>query len=72
MGLGYHRKLSGTVGTTATAFAHGLGTIPEWTLFIATGTVAGVLRRTALDQTNLTLVSTLANTTFEAYVGVFD
>ena len=63
--MGYN-VLSGTVGTTATAFAHNLGTVPGFVILTVTGTVAGVVRVTAKDATNITVVSTLAATTFEA------
>ena len=65
---GYATKVSGTVGTTATAFAHGLGTTPNIVLLTVTGTVAGVIRVVSRDATNITVVSTLASTTFEALV----
>ena len=71
--FGYSRQLVGTVGTTATTFAHGLGTTPGWVVLVGTSaTVAGVLRVTARDQTNITVISSVAATPFEAYVGVFD
>jgi len=58
--------VKGTVGTTATAFAHNLGTVPAFVILTVDGTVAGVMRVTAKDATNITVVSTLAATTFEA------
>ena len=61
-------KITGTVGTTATNFAHSLQTTPNIVLLTVTGTVAGVIRVTARDATNITVVSTLASTTFEAFV----
>lgn len=61
-----YSKVTGTVGTTATAFAHGLATTPNFVLLTVIGTVAGVIRTTARDVTNITVVSTLASTTFEA------
>ena len=71
--FGFSRKLIGTVGTTATTFAHGLGTTPDWAIIVGTSaTVAGVLRVTARDQTNITVISSVAATPFEAYVGVFN
>jgi len=59
-------KLTGTVGTTATTFAHNLATTPTAVLLTVTGTVAGVMRVTARDAVNITVISTLASTTFEA------
>ena len=58
-------KLSATVGTTNVNVAHGLGTIPDVVLLTVTGTVAGVIRQVSKDGTNVTVVSTLANTTVE-------
>ena len=59
------RTGSGTVGTTATNFAHNCGTQPRFVILTVRGTVAGVMRMTALDVTNITVVSTLASTTFD-------
>ena len=61
-----YRKLSGTIGTTNTNVAHGLGSVPDLVFMIVTGSVAGVVRLVSKDATNLVIISTRASTTIEA------
>jgi len=61
--------VKGTVGTTPTAFPHDLrGGAPRLVMLSVNGAVAGVIRCTTRDATTITVVSTLASTTFEALV----
>ena len=70
-----YTKISGTNSATANtqvAFAHGLGTIPDF-YFVNTKVIAGQSYESAPpDATNIYLKNTVASVTFDAYcfVGV--